>query len=144
MCSQSLVLVVHSLRLKGNHYQFSYISAILVTGGDDTLKSAEMLLSDGTPWCSVPNLPYETYAHSQSGLVACGGVYSKTSCFTLSEGQWTTSHSLLNIRYHHSSWSSPNGTILLGGEATDSRNSTEMLADSGGSQQSFTLQYETQ
>ena len=121
-----------------------YISALIVTGGYGDGKSVELLHSDGTPWCSLPNLPDSRVQHTQSGLVACGGRLgnASTSCVTFSGGQWNTSHSLLHGRYQHSSWTSTrHGTILMGGR--DNGRTTEMLTDTGESQDSFTLKYDT-
>ena len=106
--------------------------------------SVELLLSDGTPWCTLPDLPGFTNRHTQSGLVACGGGFDDTSCVTFSEGQWRTSHSLLYPRTEHSAWSSTqHGTIHIGGRSDDSDTTTEVLVDNGESQGSFSLKYET-
>ena len=115
---------------------------IVTGGGGEHPSSSELLLSDGTPWCKLPSLPVDDmFGHTQSGLVACGGYYTRTSCFTFSGGQWVTSHSLLHERVYHSSWSSSqHGTILMGGMGSET--STEMLTDNGESQESFTLKYD--
>ena len=47
----------------------------------------------------------------------------------------------LNIRYGHSSWASPSGTILMGGEG--SQKTTEKIQQNGTSSYSFELKYET-
>ena len=123
-----------------------HISAIIITGGytdqsaDD---SVELLFPKGTSLCSLPSLPGSRYYHTQSGLVACGGHGGYNDCIKFSGGQWYTSHSLLYERDHHSSWSSTqHGTILIGGSG-DSLNTTEILTETGESQKSFTLKYET-
>ena len=116
-------------------------------GGD---KSSELLLSDGKYWCQLPGFSDYKYAHTQSGLIACGGggvtcidlgTCNGTSCIKFDEGQWKNSHKLLYQRDHHSSWYSPqHGTILIGGDYT-TESTTEMLKDNGNSQKSFSLKY---
>ena len=110
--------------------------------------------SDGTAWCSLPNLPGDNgdwAHHTQSGLITCGGYYHHTnynSCviFDTSDGSWKTSHHLLNGRIHHSSWlSAKTGVILMGGSGNDNDNitltTTERLNNDGGSEESFYLRY---
>ena len=117
-------------------------SAIIITGGiyED---SVELLFPNGTSLCSLPSLPNTRYGHTQSGLVTCGGGgWSSRDCITFSGGQWNTSHSLLYERTYHTSWSSTqHGTILIGGMNSDSRTTTEILTETGESQESFTLKY---
>ena len=53
-------------------------AAILVTGGFNTpsggvLSAVEVLHGDGSPWCSLPDLPEGRMFHSQTGPEACGG-----------------------------------------------------------------------
>ena len=125
---------------------------IIVTGGEEPSgvenpKSVELLLDDGSPWCSLPNLPQSRSFHTQSGLVACGGLQTETSCVTFANGEWTMSHSLLYERLEHSSWfSSEQGIVLMGGgESNDSviGNSTELLTSQGETLDSFKLHYST-
>ena len=143
-CHPRLDQLVHS-GLQQIEKETHLISAIIVTGGNDQLDQVEVLLSDGTPWCTLPSLPEPRFEHSQSGLVACGGESTSSSCVTFSGGQWNTSHSLSSSRMFHSSWTSAkHGTILMGGGySSSSLTSTEMLTDSGNSQESFELKYET-
>ena len=97
--------------------------AIIVTGGSPgrvsgALTSVEVLHSDGSPWCSLPDLPEARFGHTQTGLEACGGSDSsgmtETTCVTLSGGNWSLSHQLAEGKRSHSSWASPIGTILMG------------------------------
>ena len=119
--------------------------AIIITGGytdEGTDDSVELLFPNGTFLCSLPSLPDPRYYHTQSGLVACGGVGGYKDRIIFSGGQWNTSHSLLYSRFEHTSWSSTqHGKILIGGY--DSRTTTEMLTETGESQESFTLKYQT-
>ena len=105
--------------------------------------SVELLHSDGTPWCSLPDLPEMYYEHSQTGLLTCGGMSTGTSCIRFSGGKWKPSHKLKKERYYHSSWASPRGTVLMGGSF--SGKTTELLDDTTGvSIMHFPLKYETE
>ena len=118
--------------------------AILVTGGyGDNQRSVEALWSNGSSLCSLPDLPDIYYHHTQSGLVTCGGYMGDTlrSCYTFTNGVWTKSHTLRHARYLHSSWTSPMGIVLMGGDL--SRTTTELLTDAGQSTEYFSLQYST-
>ena len=112
-----------------------------MSGGTSTDNSVELLLDDGTPWCSLPDLPEGRRGHTQTRLVACGGDVTsvRTSCVTFTDGSWTSSHSLTSNRYYHNSWTSDLGTLLIGGGGDDSWGNTEMLTDDGNSQLSFDL-----
>ena len=129
-------------------------AAILVTGGgrdrdipgNNRLKSAEVLRSDGSSWCSLPDMIYRVGEHTQSGLEVCGGREAFTrGCFAFSAGSWLPSHTLTDQRTLHSSWVSPQGVVLLGGDLSNSaKHSTELLSPS--SQTStpyFSLMYDT-
>ena len=138
---------------------------ILVTGGDpggvpaDTasrLLVAEVLSAASTPMspiCTLPPLPDTRSRHPQDGDLACGGSFSTTStsapapstCVRLSAeaGGWVLSHNLLQTRYHHSSWQSPAGLLLLGGAYPGTGFTTELLSSDSTSSYSFTLDYDT-
>ena len=125
-------------------------AAILVTGGFNTpsggvLSAVEVLHGDGSPWCSLPDLPEDRRSHTQTGLEACGGYGSSASstCVRLEAGSWTPSHQMVEQRRYHSSWASPAGTLLMGGIL--SPQTTELLdANTGDSIPSFPLKYDTQ
>ena len=122
------------------------VTAIIVSGGNDAEKSVELLHGDGTPWCSLPDLPEVRSHHTQTGLLICGGVDTEkiwTSCVRFSGGKWEPSHELKKERYYHSSWASPRGTVLMGGSF--SGKTTELLDDTTGvSIMHFPLKYETE
>ena len=124
-----------------------HISAIIITGGvvaGYATDSVELLFPNGTSLCSLPSLPDLRYYHTQSGLVTCGGRGDEKDCITFSGGQWSTSHSLLYGRRYHSSWSSTqHGTILIGSYYGTAGSTTEMLTETGESEESFTLKNET-
>ena len=101
-------------------------------------KSVELLHNDGTPWCSLPDLPDDRWHHTQTGLEACGGGggyigggYMGTSCIKFSGGMWKPSHKLKKERTSHSSWAAPRGTVLMGGmeNGMESGKTTELLDD---------------
>ena len=123
-------------------------AAILVTGGFNTpsggvLSAVEVLHGDGSPWCSLPDLPEDRRSHTQTGLEACGGYGSSASstCVRLEAGSWTPSHQLVEWREDHCSWASTAGTLLMGGY---SKKTTELLdAATGDSFISFPLKYKT-
>ena len=123
---------------------FYFCSAIIITGGSPSGyvgRSVEILRSNGSYWCSLPDLPDLRFQHTQSGLITCGSSGSDTSCLSFINGQWETSHQLQHSRYRHSSWMSQHGVVLMGGSVFFSRNSTEILTDNTGSIPAFTLKY---
>ena len=105
---------------------------ILITGGWDSytdLTSVEVLSPSGVRLpCSVPPLPASRDGHTQDGLVACGGAGggARTSCATLTAAGWAESQLLGQGREYHTSWRSPAGLLLLGGE--QSPTTTELLS----------------
>ena len=113
------------------------------------MKDVEVLNEDGTPsYCFLPEMPDIKMDHTQSGLVACGSsAYSVSSsnrqtCITFSSGVWSESHTLINRRSWHTSWSSPIGIILMGGDHNDGiSTTTELLTNNGVSQNHFQLKY---
>ena len=57
-------------------------------------------------------------------------------------GAWATSHTLLEERYDHCSWRSPEGVLLMGGGG--SSHTTELLSNTNSSTAlSFSLEYNT-
>ena len=126
---------------------FYFCLAIIITGGDpsSSYRSVEILRSNGSYWCSLPNLPDDRHeGHTQSGLITCGGYDpsdTQTSCLSFTDGQWSTSHQLQHRRYRHSTWMSQHGVVLLGGGGSTS--TTEILTDNEGSTPAFTLKSET-
>ena len=82
-------------------FNFNNISAVLVTGGVPTNSvgtSVELLSSNGTRLCSLPNLPAPRHYHSQTALLSCGGGGShsgeRKSCVTFTGGHWKKTHTL--------------------------------------------------
>ena len=122
---------------------------IIITGGSGdyyhgTGVSVEVLRANGSSWCSLPDMPQDRQEHTQSGLVACGGFdhSSRASCVTFANGSWIQSHHLQEERADHTSWVSPSGLVLMGGQF--SSYNTELLSDiTGDSAEHFPLRYET-
>ena len=127
-------------------FNFNNITVVIVTAGygdtESVKTSVELLSSNGTRLCSLPDLPAERFYHSQSGLLTCGGgpTDAKTSCVTFAGGSWKKSHTLGKPRHDHTAWALPNGAVLLIGGPRDSVTSTELLTDDGVSTPSFSLQ----
>ena len=117
-----------------------------MTGGEAAEVSAEVITSDGST-CIMPDLQSPGRGHhSMSGFTLCGGfgVDQLTSCTTLSAGEWKMSHALNVQRWHHLSWNSPNGTLLMGGNTNDAYQTTELLSTTtSSSTQAFSLSYDT-
>ena len=65
------------------------------------------------------------------------------SCLTFTDGIWNESFvSLQRYRKEHTSWTRPDGRILLvGGDGSAARTETEVLLDEGTSEKNFTLPY---
>ena len=122
------------------------ISVILISGGaQNPGTSVELLYTNGSRICSLPDLPFTKYQHSQTGLTACGGwgwAAAESTCHTLSStGSWGQTHSMDQSRVDHSAWDSPQGTILLGG--WESRTTSEILLENGDIKPGFNLDYDT-
>ena len=131
-------------------------SAIIVSGGGGGLNSknsAEILIEDGKTFksCSLPNLPDSRYHHTQSGATLCGGYGDDdddrmhSTCLTFSNSKWKESHTLLEPWIYQSSWSSPNGILLMGNTASKENygRGTELLNDDGTSSKQFDLKHTT-
>ena len=121
------------------------ISVVIVTGSSGNYKpaktSVELLSSNGTRLCSLPDLPESRYYHSQSGLITCGGgvAQTKNSCVTFTGGRWKKTHTLGMRRHDHTAWASPRGVLIIGGGVEGSSLNTERLTDNGGATPSFAL-----
>ena len=119
------------------------ISVVMVTGSSSwggerpgARTSVELLSINGTRLCALPSLPKSRGNHIQSGLVTCGGNQA-TSCVTFSGGRWKKTHTLRVRRYGATSWASPRGVLIMGGNYQET--TTELLNDAGASTASFNL-----
>ena len=124
------------------------ISVILVSGGHSSSSAstkAELLHTNGSWICSIPNLPYNRWLHTQTGVTACAGYgdsASESTCHTLSStGTWEVSHNLNQSRVYHSAWDSPQGIVLIGSGDTSAWTTTEMLLESGDTAPGFNLDF---
>ena len=113
------------------------------------LTSVEVVSLDGTSLpCTptLPQLPTVRDGHTQDGNTICGGVGSvvRVSCLTLSGDEgWVESHTLKYRRRRHSSWMSPSGILLMGGDWNVT--STELLSSTDSTTMNrFTLEYDTE
>ena len=59
----------------------------------------------------------------------------------LIDGEWIQSNTLKQHRYYHTSWTSPMGIVLMGGQTSGT--TTELLTDDGQSVELFSLKYDT-
>ena len=85
--------------------------------------------------CSLPSLPKTRHGHTMDGLTVCGGRdddwVQNDDCITLGLRGWETSHTLSQERAQHVAWRRDNGLMLMGGEASGTRNTTEMAGQDG-------------
>ena len=98
---------------------------MLISGGKESSsvgvgsagKSVELLSSNGSRLCSLPDLPGERWRHSQTGLLTCGGdghgSSELTSCVTFDAGSWKKTHTLGQQWRDHTAWASPQGVMLI-------------------------------
>merc|ERR1719342_744003 len=117
--------------------------AILVTGGDGAMTSAEVLFTNGSSICELPLMSQTKHSHTQSGLTACGDYGTDIRrCIKFESGSWTTlTDNLVEERYSHSSWVNPDGDILLIG-GSGSLTTSEIVYQDGTSIRSFDLKYD--
>ena len=47
--------------------------------------------------------------------MACGGAITPETCLQLVDGVWTISHNLKTSRDRHTSWTTTDGVLLIGG-----------------------------
>merc|ERR1719300_1802563 len=117
--------------------------ALIISGGepqDSAGNSVEVYVPSTGQHCQLPDLPGEKRDwHTMEEMMVCGGYYTRTSCLTLIDGTWQTTITLLDERDDHSSWASPSGVILLGGEG--SPRTSERIQEDGTSVSGFPLEY---
>ena len=140
-----------SPRSKSIHCQ-SYFPGIMITGSGghpgDRKASVEILRADGTPLCSLPDLPYETWGHTQDGLTTCGGTggYLRRRCYTFDPetGTWIISNTLNEDRSYHIQWKINGGLLLAGGAVKNvAVKSAEFLLNGKNVATNFELKYAT-
>ena len=84
--------------------------------------------------------------HTLNKNVACGGVFP-TVCETLSKenGVWEESQTILQPRYHHTSWDVQEGMFLMGGWSKGSKSvmTTELVNVDGTVTERFQMKHYT-
>ena len=124
-----------------------FFKAVMLTGGgpSSALRTGEVYVPATNSTCSLPNFSSDTWAHSQDGLLQCGGSPTPTKCHTLKDGKWIVSHTLKRARSWHVSWTPKDGsgTYLLGGYAKGSQNNSAFVKRDGTEVPAFPLKYNT-
>ena len=128
---------------------------IVVSGGQPISSagtSVELLHTNGSRICSLPDLPYSRNAHTQTFMIACGGTASaaRRTCHTLTpnSGSWVQYFNLAQDRRGHTAWArspdSPLGVVvLLGGIDSGAATTSEVLQTSGETTPGFNLGFGT-
>merc|ERR1739844_679418 len=79
--------------------------AVLITGGWDTGRSAEIYHPDRDSACVLPDLPDGRWDHTQDVSLLCGGWERPKSCRRWNTGAWDlVTESLRESRASHTSW----------------------------------------
>jgi len=122
------------------------VEGLLISGGGGREKSVEVYVPSTGCSCQLPDLPVGRWGHSMEDRRICGGGNwdsdTGTSCLSLTdEGIWNKTTTMLEDRKYHSSWASPSGLILLGGDS--SPRTSEKIGEDGTSRNSFNLNYTT-
>jgi len=114
--------------------------ALIISGGfnpstNAATSSVEVYVVSTGKHCQLPDMPGNRLGHSMEDMAVCGGFDTATSCLTLMDGTWEMTTTLLEDRFYHSSWASPSGVRILGGETS------EKIQDDGTSVRDFDLEY---
>ena len=105
-------------------------------------RKVEALTTDGTPLCTLPDLPDDRISMTMDNNIMCGGYFTKSSCLYFVDGEWTKYRiDLETERSGHVSWQRPDGeVILIGGEFEYVERTSEVVSSSG-HRKGFTLQH---
>jgi len=115
-------------------------TGVIITGGYGADYGTDVELFPANTTCMIPPFPSPgRYYHSLSvindTLVACGGMYTLTSCISWKKGQdgWEDFHTLSQERYHHVAVvvDSKEDIIILGGPYSGSSKTTGEIVKSG-------------
>ena len=125
----------------------SISAAILITGGDETYKSAEVFL----PWSNTTcQLPDERSYHVQAGQLLCGGYVSSAERSYLKWNKQTGGWNKLPLRlsearYGSSAWARGDQLVIMGGGWSDAagESSETVSSDRAVTNRSFRMKYET-
>ena len=118
---------------------------MIITGGanNEAGTSVEVFNIDSGHKCILPQLPDQRYWHTQvifDNIVSIcikiislewkhGGYDTPYTCLQLVDGDWITSHHLQTERESHTSWTTTDGVLLIGG--WDQVQSTELVKTDG-------------
>ena len=74
--------------------------------------------------------------------MVCGGLETRDTCLQLVDGVWTISHNLKTSRVAHTSWTTADGVLLIGGSSD--QKSTEPVKTNGTTEVgTLTLKYKS-
>ena len=119
----------------------------MISGGYEAgaASSAEIFLPHSGLHCQLPEVAGQRFAaHTADNLTLCGGDFTRTFCVSLTPQGWLNTSHLVRDRFYHSAWASPSGLRLLGSAVLANLKTTELLRPDGSSEESFTLQYNTE
>ena len=120
-------------------------AAVLITGGEGALQSAEIYQPNRHSACVLPDLPDQRYGHTQDGSLLCGGWGTNRSCrrWNSTTGAWDLlTESLTKKRRAHTSWTPHDSlTYLMGG--WKSEETSEVLNIKSNVSLPFPLQHKT-
>ena len=125
----------------------SELQGLMISGGYSAgaSTSVEFFLPQSGLHCQLPEVSGERFAaHSASNLTLCGGDFTRSLCVSLTPTGWLATTHLVRERFYHSAWDSPSGLRLLGSAVLANLKTTEVIRPDGTSEESFTLQYNTE
>ena len=117
----------------------------MVAGGESSsvLDVVEMINLETMTSCIVNvKLDVPRWYHTGDGDLVCGGSGDNnliSSCYNIVTG---TTISLDNGRYAHTSWTTDDGTYLMGGYPSSNQKTTELITGTS-TQAGFPLKYDT-
>jgi len=121
-------------------------TGIVISGGRQALnKWVELFIPSTGDSCLFPSVPDIRKGHSMNNMYICGGddFYARDLCIQFVDGHWTSLSSTRESRDDHSSWLTPQGLVLMGGDYNGGK-TTEIITLKGGQGgPGFTLNYET-
>ena len=98
----------------------------------------------------MTSLPEDRFYHTQHGDKLCGGggwrSNTTKTCiqWKQAEEQWNVSNTLRVPRIDHVSWTTENGTYLIGGSGQEGQDlTTELVKEDGTTDDGFSLKYRT-
>ena len=122
-------------------------AAVLITGGEGALQSAEIYQPNRHSACVLPDLPDQRYGHTQDGSLLCGGWGTNRSCrrWNSTTGAWDLlTESLTKKRRAHTSWTPVDGSVtyLMGDDGSEK--TSEAIGKENLVTASFPLQHKTE